>query len=99
VASGTLNMEHGTLSSSPTSVVEKSVIQSCIPNHPKIEAQLKSIAKQLASSNIFYQAKLEKVTHDLKGSNDMIEVLLQMLAEAKAKRAENQKCIKEVKNK
>jgi hypothetical protein len=68
-----------TLSSSPTSVFEQSVFQSCIPNHSKIEAQLKSIAKQLASSNVLYQAKLEKVTHDLKESNDIIEVLQPML--------------------
>jgi hypothetical protein len=44
------------------------------------------------------QAKLEKVTHDLKESNATIEVLQQiMLTEAKAKRAENQKCAEEVK--
>jgi hypothetical protein len=89
----------GTSSSSPTSVVEQSVVQSRIPNHSEIEAQLKSIAKQSASSKVLYQANLEKVKHDLKESNATIEVLQQMLAEAKAKRAENQKCVEEAKSK
>jgi hypothetical protein len=86
-------------SSSLTSVVEQSAVEGHIPNNSEIEAQLKIIGKQSAISKAFYQAKLEKTTHDLKSSNEIVEVLQQELEEATAKRAENQKRVEEAKNK